>query len=353
MDVPLFLPPSSFCRSDIIQSSMLRNENKLFSIRENDEIVNFAVTNRTSRLNNGTIIPYVNDLSTPVPEKPKDNVDISNIITEEEHKTLKDLFDRRPIWTLASLKAHIRDPPKRLNAALAGIAFYYTTGPWRCCFVRFGFDPRKDFFSRYYQLIEYRVRQSAGFKLESRSNRPSTVNKMIRVSKQSTSKESVEDSFAARQRKAIFTEDTIPPYRARQYQFVDIHIKSVKDMLQNVNGPLAGAVCNEKRGWLPINFIEDVRNILTNIGQANMKALNMSMEGSVQESVEGQSSASDEDEVRVYENVRGSANFDEEEAAETDEESDGEEQTTDDEEMDMDIDDLDSASTMNLHKLNL
>lgn len=283
---------------------MLRNEHKLFSDVENDEIVKFAVTNRTSRLKNGTVIQYANDLKIPVPLKPKQTVDFlkSNYITEEEYKLIVDLFERRPIWTLAAMRAHIKVPPKRISTILANIAFYYQSGPWRNCFVKFGYDPRKDFSSRYYQMLDYRVRQGAGFKVDAQLKRPSAINKRIRVhqnpSTTSLTEESIEENFRARQKEAIFDKDTIPPFRARQYQFVDIHLPKVQTMLENVPGPLTGIVCNEKRGWLPPQFIEDIRVMLTNIAQANMMKLckekNMTFEEATTESI-GESIDQNED----------------------------------------------------------
>lgn len=291
----MFFPPVTFCHSDTIQTTMLRNEQKLLSKAENDEIVKFAVTSRINRQKNGIIVQYSNDLRIKVPAKPNEICEDSKykIVNEEEYKGFVDLFERRPIWTLAALRAHIRNPPKRLSGVLASIAFYYTTGPWRNCFVRFGYDPRKDFKARYYQMLDYRVRQGAGFKVETPNKRPSAIHKRIRAQAVApvtvVTEESIEENFQMRKREAIFTQDTIPPYRARRYQFIDIHLPNVQQMLENVPGPLTGVVCNEKRGWLPPQFIEDVREILTNIAQANLMKLykekNLSLEDVKEESI--------------------------------------------------------------------
>lgn len=335
----MFFPPVTFCRSDTVQPSMLRNEQKLFSDVENDEIVKFAVTSRSSRLKNGVMIQYTNDLKFPMPSKPKEVVDFAKmLVTDEEQKVIVDLFEKRPIWTLAAMRAHIKVPPKRLSRILANIAFYFTTGPWRkllhllhcfpwqsqnllttkklynfnkmyncyCvlgnCFVRFGYDPRKDFSSRYLQMLDYRVKQNAGFKVDSQLKRPSAIHKRIRVHQNpntaSLTAENIEENFILRQKEAIFDKDTIPPFRARQYQFVDIHLPKVQEMLENVPGPLTGIVCNEKRGWLPPQFIEDIREMLTNIAQANMMKLckekNLTLEDTTTESI-GESIDQNED----------------------------------------------------------
>lgn len=53
-----------------------------------------------------------------------------------------------------------RMPRQKLKIILPALAYYYTTGPWRLMWVRFGYDPRKDFASRYYQNLDYRIRTS-------------------------------------------------------------------------------------------------------------------------------------------------------------------------------------------------
>lgn len=44
-------------------------------------------------------------------------------------------------------------------------------------------------------------------------------------------------------------------------------------MLQKIPSPLSGAICNEKRGWLPAGFMENCRDILSAIAQGNMQKI--------------------------------------------------------------------------------
>ena len=39
------------------------------------------------------------------------------------------------------------------------MAFYYTNGPWRCLWTKYGYDPRKHPEAKMYQTIDYRKRQ--------------------------------------------------------------------------------------------------------------------------------------------------------------------------------------------------
>lgn len=122
-------------------------------------------------------------------------------------------------------------------------------------------------------MLDYRVRQGAGLKGELKISRHNGINRRVRVPVKTDAADrddDVEENFQLRKKQAIFTIDTIPPFRARHYQFVDIYIPKIQDMLMKIPSVIAGALCNEKRGWLPLGFIEQCRDILTIIAQANM-----------------------------------------------------------------------------------
>lgn len=298
---------------------MLRNEQKPLTTTENDEIVKFAVTNRSSRLVNSTMIAF--DMKSAVPTKPKENV---ATIKENDYKSVAELFERRPIFTMAALKAHIREPKKRISNILASLAYFYTTGPWRNCFVKFGYDPRLTFESRYYQMLDYRVRQGAGFKTDVKMKRPSAVNKLVRAFTKIDSPDhlenQIEESFQQRRKEAIFNSESFPPFRARHYQLIDIHLPKVQEMLENIPSPMSGTICNERRGWLPPQFLDDTREILTAIAQANMMKLCKEKNISL-------------DEMSVTENEEELSN-----GSDMEEEEDEIDDFDDHEEMDMDID---------------
>lgn len=259
-----------------MQATILKNE---VNNDESNENTNFAVTNRVSRASHGISIPFT--LTDPVPSKPRESAKSlidGFLVKQEDCDILCELFKERPIWTLASIRAHLRQPPRRLNFILATIAFYYSTGPWRNSFVAFGFDPRNNFDSRFYQMLDYRVRQGAGFKGEINWRRKTGANKRVRVLAKFESgilqENDIEEQHQTHKKEAIFTHDTIPPFRARHYQFVDIHIPQIQEMLHKIPSPiLSESVCHEKRGWLPDGFLEQCRDILTEIAQSNMQKL--------------------------------------------------------------------------------
>lgn len=333
-NVPFFLPPVVFNRRDVpMQASLIRNETKISNT--SDDSVNFAVTSRTSRLLNSTMISFDINLKNPIPTKPKENVaSTSNLINEADYKMIVSLFEKRPIWTLISLKAHIKELPKsqkRISTILASIAYFYQTGPWRNCFVKFGYDPRVNFESRYYQILDYRVRNAAVFKTDVKLKRPSALNKLIRatpkpenIESPNLTDEQIEENFKKRQSEAIFTSESIPSFRARHYQLIDIHLPKVQEMLQNIPNPMNGATCNEKRGWLPVDWMEKIRDIVNNVSQANMVKFsrekkfsledisNVSLEDSMKMDIDETSNLSDGDDDAEDVEAEEEESFDEE-----------------------------------------
>lgn len=82
---------------------------------------------------------------------------------------LRDLFERRPIWTRRAL---INNIPQHvaisyLRRALPYTAYYIRNGPWRDTLCRFGVDPRKNPEHGRYQVVQLRIdaiqRQQAGW----------------------------------------------------------------------------------------------------------------------------------------------------------------------------------------------
>lgn len=85
-------------------------------------------------------------------------------ISTDQFTAVKELFDRRPIVSKMVISYETKVPSDKLKYILPLLSFYYTSGPWRIMWVRYGYDPRKDFESRYYQQLDYRVRMHLGIR---------------------------------------------------------------------------------------------------------------------------------------------------------------------------------------------
>lgn len=70
------------------------------------------------------------------------------------------LFQQRPVWSRTALNSFYTGKLDKLKYLLPLVSFYYLNGPWRCQWVRFGYDPRKHPEAKMYQIVDYRARQS-------------------------------------------------------------------------------------------------------------------------------------------------------------------------------------------------
>lgn len=270
----LFLPPVAFTATGQVQYHLLKNETPREGDEERED-VNFSVTNRSTRCSYGISIPF--DSSTPIPTQADDrarDVVKEGFVSAEVFNSVKKMFEDRPVWTLAAIRAFMRNPPKRhLRYIIALLSYSFSSGPWRNCQLRFGYDPRTTSESRYYQICDFRVRAVAGFKTDVKSRRQMTGNqKRLKVAAKAdrTGNVDVEEDFKTRKTHAIFTVDTIPPFKACNYMLVDIQVPKIQEMLKNPPQSTSHAVCDEKRGWLPAGFLEQCRDIMSSITRVNM-----------------------------------------------------------------------------------
>ena len=64
------------------------------------------------------------------------------------------MFEQRPIWTRLGLFDSLRPENRKIiKKLLPLVAYYFFNGPWRACWVRYGFDPRKTVTSRLYVFL--------------------------------------------------------------------------------------------------------------------------------------------------------------------------------------------------------
>lgn len=76
------------------------------------------------------------------------------------YEKLKELFEERPIWSRSGIKTALRYTSDNIKYLLPTVGYYFTSGPWRNLWIRFGYDPRQKPESFIYQTFNYRLRQS-------------------------------------------------------------------------------------------------------------------------------------------------------------------------------------------------
>lgn len=166
-EIPYFFPPSSFTRVDTVQDGFFKKDRSK-GLKTNKDLSPFDSAestivgmSRNRRFKHASYIPF--SLTSPIPDKAQFQAVKMlkfKFITNDQFNMIKEYLDRQPIWLRSSLAYETQIPRQKLKIILPSLAYYFTTGPWRLMWVRFGYDPRKDFTSRYYQTLDYRIRSN-------------------------------------------------------------------------------------------------------------------------------------------------------------------------------------------------
>ncbi len=97
--------------------------------------------------------------TSPAPVEPTELIKRRGEEETELLERVRRLFDDRPIWQRVSLEAALGSgevPGWRLATVIRQVAYLFVDGPWRNCYIRFGYDPRTDPAARPLQTIDFR-----------------------------------------------------------------------------------------------------------------------------------------------------------------------------------------------------
>ena len=270
---PLFVPPAAFSRMDLPQDYQFRRETAGPATPSN-------IIGRTRQRRSHHAI-FVTFHIEKVPDKPRD-VALNQIklkfIDQERLGQVKEKFEERPVWSKNALGAMTGIPADRLKLILPVVSYYFTTGPWRNQWVRFGYDPRQEREAGGHQTLDYRVRLQGGARNIVSAKR-SYANyllpyKAMNWSKPKTSlinresftvsQESKKEVLSDEEREKLldvylFREGRVPPYRQMFYQYGDLHLEEAQDILRSS----PGQECLEKSGWFLPGTEDKLREALT------------------------------------------------------------------------------------------
>jgi len=274
---PLFTPPAAFSRMDLPQDYQYRRETGGPATP-----ANIIGRTRQRRSHHAIFVTYQVDR---VPDRPRD-VALNQIklkfIDQERLVLVRCKFEERPVWSKNALHATTGIPADRLKLILPVVSYYFTTGPWRNQWVRFGYDPRQEKTAGPHQTLDYRVRLQAGARNLVAAKR-SYANyllpyKAMNWSKPRTSlisKESFTASTAEAETKEaavsgeeqerlldiyLFRPGRVPPYRQMFYQYGDLQLAEAQEILASSGGE---GQCREKSGWYQSGTEDRLREALT------------------------------------------------------------------------------------------
>lgn len=307
-NAPLFIMPMIFSRfdspSDYYYKSDPKPKKKRSGKEESTEKDQSAISfNRKSRSKYVYLVTFQD-------EPPKERVErqIDATLDPQLLAKLQTDFEEQPIWCKTELAYRHKLRRNDLKFYLPMVAYYYVNGPFRGQWVRFGFNPREDASSRFYQTLDLRTsnlltkktrlndrdstgviynqiksltlekkvrevkiatgqlgeRSEADQLLESSSDwtngdrassTVSAVNQTLNSSSRKTYSEQVTDLATFK-----FVAGRIPKYKQVFYQLINIELDEVQELVGE-DAPIA-EVCDEKDGWWPVGTIEKVRSLM-------------------------------------------------------------------------------------------
>eukprot|EP01127_Copromyxa_protea_P023229 TRINITY_DN8644_c0_g1_i1.p1 TRINITY_DN8644_c0_g1~~TRINITY_DN8644_c0_g1_i1.p1 ORF type:complete len:434 (-),score=79.56 TRINITY_DN8644_c0_g1_i1:35-1216(-) len=201
------------------------------------------------------------------------------------YKRLKELFDSRPIWLKTALSMNIpKEMQAKLGRVLPTIAYYFKSGPWRVCWVRLGYDPRKDPESYIYQSIDFRIPEQDVKKIRNRAGedkrkyyQPSTLPRkdyklldvdLVSITSQDNKGEEKKVDINDLEQNLVHTFSRVPTNVQSFYQYIDINIESVRKLLSKPNSKYS-----PRSGWMSTGTISGIRRIMMNQLKKLLKAV--------------------------------------------------------------------------------
>ncbi|KAF7417727.1 hypothetical protein HZH68_000380 [Vespula germanica] len=266
-EVPYFLPPAAFSRVDSVQQYVPKTETS--SLPEN-----VIGKNKKRRAGFANFICFTTQ---GVPTKPPHGIETAmkvKFLQNTHLEKIRQMFEERPIWSKNAIMYNTKFTGEQLKILLPSVAYYFMTGPWRIMWVRLGYDPRKDISARKYQTLDYRLKAMRGLgstvKCKRNYSEYTLPYKSAPAAKPKTTILTPNLSMEPNQTKEtemnenmyIYREGMVPPSRQMFYQYCDILVDEVQQMLAKLPDPMPGTRCHEKRGWLPSGFDVQCREII-------------------------------------------------------------------------------------------
>lgn len=123
-----------------------------------------TITRYINRARWRNLAPIAIKFSDPAPVPTMPDASLATMPLSEKQKTqlamLQEQWQKRPIWSRLALLNQFSEADARaimqVKELFALVAYTFADGPWRDALVRFGYDPRTDRQSRFYQRIHMR-----------------------------------------------------------------------------------------------------------------------------------------------------------------------------------------------------
>ncbi|KAJ8918182.1 hypothetical protein NQ315_014048 [Exocentrus adspersus] len=258
---PKFFVPPNFARIDTSQNKLYLNSSEKIGTNLRPELIeNVKQTKRLKNISTKQISIFVN-LQIPnvqVPDQPLSYTMelIKEKKLEDQYRVVKELFEERPIWSKVAIQHKTGINMENAKLILPAVAYFCHTGPWRMTWIRYEYNPQKDFNSRIYQTLDFRIRAKEGTMLKVDAKRSYSSRQSSKISIEPHTHSVIEE------RSYILRPNYIPPARQMFYQYCDILLPEIQEMVSRLPKLAAGTKFHVKNGWLPVNFTEQCREIV-------------------------------------------------------------------------------------------
>ncbi|GIX99740.1 general transcription factor 3C polypeptide 5 [Caerostris extrusa] len=273
--IDLFVPPILFSRFDLPQLTYSEAPNKM-KFQETQLPPNIIGRGRKRRAGYAVFASFEENKLHDKP-KPEAVTQLNMYPLDIDVKAKVDeLFKTRPVWSKNALQLRLKCDKSRLKYPLPCSAYYFTNGPWRTLWVRFGYDPRKDPASKQFQVLDLRINPSIPINekgYRSRSSYYTLPNKTVlnhqRIATINTGDllptckddENIDDKYMETKLLACeYIPGQLPTARQCFYQLCDIHLESVQELIRENDGQ--EDICLEKDGWCLPGTIEKCRDLI-------------------------------------------------------------------------------------------
>ncbi|XP_046397978.1 general transcription factor 3C polypeptide 5 [Ischnura elegans] len=191
---------------------------------------------------------------------------------------LQKFLEERPVTSKNALIAITKLTQDQLKFLLPSVAYYFINGPWRGTWARFGYDPSANPAARQYQTLDFRLRRTGGVKSKIKAKRSSVncsqpykfancsrpkipiLKKMAMIG---GNEDNIEEmSTIDKESMYIYRPGLVPPSMQMFYQYCDLQLPEIQEMLENLPKSGPDLVCTEQNGWLPPGFDDKCRDLI-------------------------------------------------------------------------------------------
>ncbi|KAI6649369.1 General transcription factor 3C polypeptide 5 [Oopsacas minuta] len=240
-DIPLFVLPSSNPRLDWTYLSFKPTDKEL-----------------TGRARTFGIVHGIKFEEPSVPTVPRKQVKQKEYLLP----LLEKLFEERPIWSRVALHCKTGADSGSLRSALSSIAYHFSSGPWKYCWIKFGIDPRVLPKYKWFQIVECKITRlkHARSKVLQASDHSFTTSLIEETVSRDMSSSRVVREHVNNPISYLLTQDTTAQTARLSYQIIDIELDSVRELVHINDGK--ETVCTKETGWFPTEVQDKIRSII-------------------------------------------------------------------------------------------